>query len=133
MKPAKPLPKHELEKKLAISRLLTLVSYFGLLALLLMGLIAYPPPEEARFAVILGVLWLPLLVFFPFIWMKQPRAHAWLCFVSLLYFTQGVTTAFVPGKLGLGFTQAVITIVLFCAAMLYGRWRGMQLRGATLD
>jgi len=133
VKPAKPIPKRELEMKLKVSRLLTLLSYFGLLAILFAGLISYPPPEEARFAVILGVLWVPLLVFFPFIWMKQPRAHAWLCFVSLLYFTQGITTAFIPGKAGLGLVQALLALVLFTAAMLYGRWRGMQLRGATLD
>jgi len=133
VKPAKPLPKRELQQKLLISRILTLGSYFGLLLVLLAGLIAFPPPEEARFAVILGVLWLPLLVFFPFIWLKQPRPHAWLCFVSLVYFMQGVTTAFIPGKAGLGFLQALLALTLFTAAMLYGRWRGMQLRGATLD
>ncbi len=133
MKPASPLPKKELEFKLAVSRFLTLASYLGLLALLLAGLVLFPPPEEARFAVILAVLWLPLLVFLPFIWLKQPRAHAWLCFVSLLYFTNGVTTAFVPGKASLGLIQVLLTTTLFIAAMLYGRWRAMQLRGAVLE
>ena len=133
MKPANPLPKQELERKLAVSRLLTLGSYTGLLVLLLVGLVRFPPPEEARFLVILAVLWLPLLVFLPFIWLKQPRAHAWLCFVSLLYFTNGVTTAFVPGKAGLGLAQVLLTVTLFIAAMMYGRWRGMQLRGAVVE
>lgn len=133
MKAAQPLPKRELEMKLRVSRILTLISYFGLLVTLLLGLVLFPPPEEARFAVILGVLWLPLLVFFPFVWLKKPRPHIWLCFVSLIYFMQGTTTAFVPGKAGIGFAQAVFALVLFTAAMLYGRWRAMQLRGAYLD
>lgn len=133
MKPAEPLPKRELEFKLRISRVLTLASYFGLLAALFFGLILFPPPEEARFAVILGVIWLPLLAFMPFIWLKKPRPHIWLCFVSLIYFMQGTTTAFVPGKAGIGFAQALLALTLFVAAMLYGRWRAMQLRGAYLD
>ncbi|WP_245944399.1 DUF2069 domain-containing protein [Marinospirillum perlucidum] len=133
MKPAKPLPRRELEKKLLISRLVTLSSYFGLLAVLLLGLVVNPPPEGARMAVILAVVWLPLLVFLPSILLKQPRPHAWLCFISLLYFMQGVTSAFLPEKAGLGFAQALLSLLLFTAAMLYGRWRSMQLRGAVLD
>ncbi len=132
MKPAAPLPERALNQRLFISRLITLSSYFLLLLLLLLELILYPPPEEARFLVILLVLWLPLLAFLPFIWAEKPRAHAWLCFVSLIYFTQGVTTAFVPGKGGIGFMIALISLLLFTAAMLFGRWKGMQLRGAVI-
>ena len=133
MKPATPLPRKELNLKLALSRWLTLISYFGLLAILLAGLIIFPLPEESRLGVILAVLWLPLLAFLPAILMRNPRGHAWLCFVSLVYFMQGITTFIVPGKAGIGALQALLAITLFTAAMMYGRWRGMELRGAVID
>ncbi|SFX51365.1 DUF2069 domain-containing protein [Marinospirillum alkaliphilum] len=130
MKAAAPLPLKELNQKLLISRWLTLGSYFALLAILLAGIVIYPLPEGARLWIILPVLWLPLLVFLPGILKRNPRTHAWLCFVCLVYFMQGVTTFIVPGKAGIGALQALITVVLFSAAMMYGRWRGMELRGA---
>jgi len=133
VKPATPLPRKELNLKLALSRWLTLISYFGLLAILLAGLIIFPLPEESRLGVILAVLWLPLLAFLPAILMRNPRGHAWLCFVSLVYFMQGITTFIVPGKAGIGALQALLAITLFTAAMMYGRWRGMELRGAVID
>lgn len=132
MKPAAPLPRKELNLKLNISRWLTLLSYFGLLATLLAGLIIFPLPEESRLWVILTVLWLPLLVFLPAVLTRNPRGHAWLCFVSLVYFMQGTTTFIIPGKAGIGALQALLAITLFTAAMMYGRWRGMELRGAIL-
>lgn len=132
MKPAAPLPRKELNLKLKISRWLTLLSYFGLLALLLAGLIINPLPEESRLWVILAVLWVPLLVFLPAVITRDPRGHAWLCFVSLVYFMQGTTTFIIPGKAGLGALQALLALTLFTAAMMYGRWRGMELRGAIL-
>lgn len=133
MKPAAPLPRKELNSKLAVSRFLTLLSYFGLLAVLLAGLVIFPLPEGARLFIILPVLWLPLLVFLPAVLTKNPRGHAWLCFVSLVYFMQGVTTFIIPGKTGMGALQALLALVLFSAAMMYGRWRGMELRGAIKD
>lgn len=133
MKPATALPRKELNLKLKISRWLTLLSYFGLLAILLAGLIVFPLPEEARLLAILPVLWVPLLIFLPAILTKNPRGHAWLCFVSLVYFMQGTTTFIVPGKAGIGALQALLAITLFTAAMMYGRWRGMELRGAIID
>ncbi len=133
MKPAVPLPRKELNLKLNISRWLTLISYFGLLAILLVGLIIFPLPEESRLWVILAVLWLPLLIFLPAVLTRNPRGHAWLCFVSLVYFMQGTTTFIVPGKAGIGALQALLALTLFTAAMMYGRWRGMELRGAVIN
>ncbi len=132
MKPAAPLPRKELNLKLNISRWLTLLSYFGLLATLLAGITIYPLLEGSRLWVILSVLWLPLLMFLPAIITRNPRGHAWLCFVTLVYFMNGVTTFIVPGKAGLGALQALLALMLFTAAMMYGRWRGMELRGAII-
>lgn len=130
MKAAAPLPRAELELKLKLSRSFTWLSYLGLLAVLLAGLIVVPLPAESRLWVVLSVLWLPLLAFLPSLIKRNPRAHAWLCFVSLVYFMQGVTTFIVPGKTLVGALQALFALTLFTAAMLYGRWRAMQLRGA---
>lgn len=133
MKPAAPLPRAKLEQRLFWSRSLTLGSYALLLLMLLLGLLLFPPAAPARWWVILLVLWLPLLAFLPALLYKHAKAHAWLCFISLVYFSQGVTTAFLPEKFWLGAIQALAALILFLAAMLYSRWRSMQLRGAILD
>lgn len=128
MKLAACLPLSILNPRLKISRFLTLFSYFGLLAWLALGLIWFPPPEGARWWVILSVLWLPLLFFLPIIINKSPKGHAWLCFVTLVYFLQGSTTFIQPGKAMLGLVEACLALLLFGAAMMYGRWQAIYLR-----
>lgn len=128
MKLAACLPLSVLNPRLKISRFLTLFSYFGLLAWLALGLIWFPPPEGARWWVILSVLWLPLLFFLPIIINKSPKGHAWLCFVTLVYFLQGSTTFIQPGKAMLGLVEACLALLLFSAAMMYGRWQAIYLR-----
>ncbi|HAA46866.1 MAG: hypothetical protein XD36_0602 [Halomonas sp. 54_146] len=71
---------------------------------------------------------LPLVLFLPSIIGKRARGHAWLAFVSLLYFTQGVMLVTLPGQGVRGVLEAITALALFTGCMGYARFRSRQLR-----
>lgn len=71
---------------------------------------------------------LPLVLFLPSIVARRPRGHAWLSFVSLLYFTQGVMVATLPGQGLRGTAEALVSLALFVGCMGYARFRSRQQR-----
>jgi uncharacterized membrane protein len=73
---------------------------------------------------------LPLLLFLPSLVARRPRGHAWLAFVSLLYFMIGVNVAILPGLGWLGWLIALAALALFGGSTLYARFRSRQLRAA---
>ncbi|BBI61985.1 hypothetical protein HSBAA_32910 [Vreelandella sulfidaeris] len=68
------------------------------------------------------------MLFLPSIIGQRARGHAWLAFVSLLYFTQGVMLATLPGQSVRGLLEAIISLALFAGCMGYARFRSRQLR-----
>ena len=52
----------------------------------------------------------------------QPRAHAWACYILNLYFIQGVITAFEPGRMLFGTLEATVSVLLFISCMMYTSW-----------
>ncbi|UXZ55598.1 DUF2069 domain-containing protein [Halomonas sp. 7T] len=73
---------------------------------------------------------LPLVLFLPSIIGQRARGHAWLAFVSLLYFTQGIMLATLPGQGFRGVLEALVSLALFTGCMAYARFRSRQLRQA---
>lgn len=73
---------------------------------------------------------LPLVLFLPSIIGQRARGHAWLAFVSLLYFTQGIMLATLPGQGLRGVLEALVSLALFTGCMAYARFRSRQLRQA---
>ncbi|MCW4151888.1 DUF2069 domain-containing protein [Halomonas sp. 18H] len=73
---------------------------------------------------------LPLALFLPSIFARRARGHAWLAFVSLLYFAQGVMVASLPGQVIRGITEAVVALALFAACTGYARFRSRQVKNA---
>ncbi|MDR9440812.1 MAG: DUF2069 domain-containing protein [Halomonas sp.] len=71
---------------------------------------------------------LPLVLFLPSILTRRPRGHAWLAFVSLLYFTQGVMVATLPGQGLRGSAEALVALALFVGCTAYARFRSRQQR-----
>ncbi|MGP9678939.1 DUF2069 domain-containing protein [Halomonas sp. AOP27-A1-41] len=71
---------------------------------------------------------LPLVLFLPSILGQRARGHAWLAFVSLLYVTQGVMLAAVPGQTVHGIVEALVSLALFVGCMGYARFRSQQQR-----
>lgn len=71
---------------------------------------------------------LPLVLFLPSIIAQRPRGHAWLAFVSLLYFTQGVMIATLPDSGLRGLFEVIASLALFVGCMGYARFRSRQLQ-----
>lgn len=120
----KPLPPLEwLAPRLKISRALTLASFCALIALLLVWNLAFADLHGARPWVVIGIQLIPLLLLAPGLLLGHARTHAWACFVVNLYFIQGVIAAIDPTRMLFGWMEALLSLTLFCAALLYTRWR----------
>ncbi|WP_372612727.1 DUF2069 domain-containing protein [Halomonas sp.] len=110
----------------ARSRQLVLASYCALVVLMVYrGLLVQSDLSQLGPLV---VFVLPLVLFLPSIIGRRPRGHAWLAFVSLLYFSQGVMVATLPGQGLRGLLEAVVSLALFTGCMGYARFRSRQWR-----
>ena len=65
----------------------------------------------------------PLLIIAPGMLIGSARGHAWACYVVNLYFITGVLNTFEPGQRIYGWAEVLLSVSLFCAALLYTRWR----------
>lgn len=108
------------------SRQLVIISYVALILLTLYrGFLLQG--ETFNWRPIVAFI-LPLILFLPSIIGRRPRGHAWLAFVSLLYFTQGVMVATLPSQALRGVLEALVSLALFTACMGYARFRSRQLQ-----
>lgn len=120
----KPLPPLAwLQPRVRLARALTLSGFLALLLLLAIWYLLIADLHGARPWVIFAVQAVPLLLLAPGILLGNARVHAWLCYVINLYFIQGVVTAFEPARLAFGLLETALSVVVFCAALLYTRWR----------
>ncbi|SHE93441.1 Uncharacterized membrane protein [Modicisalibacter ilicicola DSM 19980] len=120
--------RHGLTQLAQRTRTVVLVSYVALATLLVVGGLQLQANSESGMLPLL-VRVLPLVLFLPAILTRRPRGHAWLAFVSLLYFMQGVMLMTLPSAAWLGMLEVVASLALFVSSMLYARWRSRQLRG----
>jgi uncharacterized membrane protein len=105
------------------ARCAVLVSYAVLLLAIAAATLLWPAGERQPSAVIWLLLSVPLLLFLPGLWRGSVNTHAWLCFVSLLYFAAAVINLFLPAWRALDVIELAATTTLFVAATLYIRWR----------
>lgn len=104
-----------IERVLNVSRRITQMSYFGLLAVLLMNALAQGAPW-------VFYLWpLPLIIFIPGLLKERTRTLIWLCFVVLLYFYIAVDNLAGPNPTSLDYSELVLSVALFIAAMIWAR------------
>lgn len=123
-KTPKPLPSLEwLKPRLSISRALSLLSFLALTGLLLTWNLLFAEIPGKLLWVILAFQLAPLLLLAPGLLLGNARAHAWTCFVVNLYFIQGVLAAFDPSKALYGWLLTLLSLSLFCAALMFTRWR----------
>lgn len=119
--------RHGLDNLTSLSRQVVLTSYIALLALLSYGgLTMHNVGEDGITPILFRVL--PLILFLPSILGRRPRGHAWLAFVSLLYFMQGVMIATLPDRVWLGMLEILASLALFIGSMCYARFRSRQQR-----
>ncbi|MDE0951534.1 MAG: DUF2069 domain-containing protein [Halioglobus sp.] len=77
---------------------------------------------------------LPLMMFLPGMLRDNLRSYIWLCFICLGYFLVLVQRVFAQPDSLLVISGLVAVVVLFNAAMLYVRWRALELRSlATVE
>ncbi|MFK4025459.1 DUF2069 domain-containing protein [Stutzerimonas balearica] len=120
----KPLPAQAwLEPRVRVVRAVSLLSYLALFLLVGIWNGVFADLHGARTWVVLSILLIPLLIVAPGVLLGHARAHAWLCFVVNLYFIRGVLAAFDPARSLYGWTEALVSLVLFCSALLYTRWK----------
>nr|MBF0681541.1 DUF2069 domain-containing protein [Pseudomonas sp.] len=128
----KPLPSLEwLTPRVKISRAVSLISFIALVALLLVWNLVFADLHGARTWVVISIQLIPLLLVAPGMISGSPRAHAWLCFIVNLYFIQGVLAAINPARMVFGWMEAIISLILFIAALLYTRWGYQYTRKAS--
>lgn len=108
------------------SRKLVVVSYALLLLLMVYRGLAVDSGGSSVGPLVAFVL--PLLLFLPSILARRARGHAWLAFVSLLYFTQGVMVATLPDQAPRGILEALVSLALFTGCMGFARFRSRQQR-----
>mgnify|MGYP003120070426 CR=1 FL=1 len=118
--------RHGIDKLTLRSRQVVLISFAVLLVLVIYRGFLLQDDEFNWRPVVAFVL--PLVLFLPSIIGKRARGHAWLAFVSLLYFTQGVMLVTLPGQGLRGVVEAVVALVVFAGCMGYARFRSRQLR-----
>ena len=117
--------RHGVDKLTLRSRQLVLASFTILLVLVIYRGFLVQGDEFNWRPVVAFVL--PLVLFLPSIIGQRARGHAWLAFVSLLYFTQGVMLATLPGQSVRGLLEAAVAMALFAGCMSYARFRSRQL------
>ena len=118
-KPRVASPKHA-----AIGRVLTLIGYFGLLALIVNWFTWLAPPVRVPRSLVLATLAVPLL--FPLRGIIHARryTHQWIGFLSMLYFIVGVDVWY--NHLGkeqlLGMSMVVLSMLLMVGSSMYARY-----------
>lgn len=128
----KPLPSLDwLAPRLRLALAFSRVSFVTLAAVLLVWNLVFADLHGARPWVIVGIQLIPLLLVAPGLFSGSPRAHAWTCFIVNLYFIQGVLAAIDPARMIYGWTQAMVSLLLFVAALLYTRWASQYERKAS--
>ena len=106
-----------------LSRTLSLLSFAVLLLFVLLWNLLFADLHGARTWVVLVIQLTPLAILAPGMLSGNARAHAWCCFVVNIYFIQGVLAAIDPARALFGALETVISLGLFCSALLYVRWK----------
>ena len=112
-----------LEPRVKVSRVVSLVCFFGLIALLIIYYLWLADLHGARPWVILMIELVPLLLLAPGMILGSPRAHSWTCFVVNLYFIKGAIAFFDPNRSVFGVLEMLASLAVFVSALLYIRWR----------
>jgi uncharacterized membrane protein len=104
-----------------LSRYLVLGAFYGLLLTFVSKtILAISAGGNIAAELFIGAIQtVPLLIFVPGLRAAHLRTHAWLSFVSLLYFTASVTVAFTPGAMAYGILLSVLSMALFIGLVAY--------------
>lgn len=117
-------PRYADPSKARLGRVMTLVGYLGLLALILNWFIWISPPERVPRAFPIIALAVPLL--FPLRGLLHGRryTHQWASFLTMVYFAIGVDAwaNAAAGAAWLGMTMVALSLLLFVGTIVYARY-----------
>lgn len=121
--------------RVKISRVLSLVSFLALIALLLVWNLFFADLHGARPWVIISIELIALLIIAPGMLLGSPRTHAWAAFIVNLYFIKGVLASIDPSRTWLGILEIILSVSLFFSALYYTRWsfQLIRVRNAQTD
>ncbi len=122
----------EYDLKATIARWTCLISYIVEVSLLFLLTHIFLPEGKESNTVVFMVLALPLMAFFPFLIKRHIKAHAWLMFTTLFYFSLVVLNIFDPNYPALlARIEFGNIILLFCSSMFFTRYEQRRL-GITI-
>jgi len=109
-----------LTKKIKYSQVVSLLNFFLLLALIVVSALQTAIPKEAYQEIILSVT---LLLLLPGLIKGSVRAHIWLCFIILWYFTYAIVGVFLTTGAIVESLTAASTVVIFISSMMNVHWQ----------
>jgi len=117
-------PRMESPRHARIGRIMTLVGYFGLLALIVNWFTWLAPPVNVPRSLVLAALAIPLL--FPLRGIIHARryTHQWVGFLSMLYFAIGVDVWYNHRDTEqlLGMSMVLFSLLLIVGSSVYARY-----------
>jgi uncharacterized membrane protein len=105
-----------------IAQHLTWTAYVLLLLMMIITSLPAFIPEGNSVILILLVKLIPLLIILPGLAKDTLRAHIWLCFIILFYFTQSVVNTHLHLWAFTDVFITTLTIVIFLASIFYIKW-----------
>lgn len=117
-------PRFESPKHARTGRVLTLIGYFGLLALIVNWFTWLAPPEKVPRSMILAALAIPLLFPLRGIIHSRRYTHQWIGFLSMLYFLIGVDVWYnrQATEQLLGMCMVILSLFLMVGSSMYARY-----------
>ncbi len=112
----------QISKKSHYAHIITSYCYTLMLLMMIVTSLPFYLPEQSSPLLILCIKLVPLLLVLPGILSQQLRAHIWLCFIVLFYFTQSVVESFLSQGGSLDLFITALSVIIFCAAMMYVKW-----------
>lgn len=107
---------------LILARNITLMGYLGIGCLLIMWYGWLAPSSALPAWLVLGMLLTPMLFPLQGLVTGRPYTYAWSAFLSLFYFTHGITEAFsMPQERLYGLFEVALSILWFTGAILFVR------------
>jgi len=119
--------------KIKLSRLSTLIGYFGLLVFIPIWHILVEPLAAKFMSITLLVQIGPLMFPLRGILHGKVYTHAWAMYLALFYFVIGIWYAGDESTRYFGIVFSVLSVLFFMGTMLYTRYQGMAENAATTD
>lgn len=101
-----------------VAHAIALSLYLAILALLILTTFWPEPVEGASVALMLTIKLVPLLLLMPGLLKGRNKTYQWLCFVILIYFTDGILRAYLSGFEWPPTLMAGLTTALFVTAIV---------------